>query len=307
MSITGSFVDTALATGLGSFTATVPAKKIHPWPVPGALCDLTLTDVFFLELQREQDRCAYIDVLESNLLLLAPLTGSALRITGQDGFYGVPAGQAIIVVRDGRLTLRQADPGVVAIIQIERGRFQSWVGATYQEPRRLRQAAVLIELDDVQISGLLRMPGCRSAQAGRAAQVSQDEFCQRLITLLSAADAADDIWQTSKTLKRATDYIFANLAGDCSPAKIADAAGMTLKTLQRQMRAYLGSSLSAFVRDARLTAAQTRLETAWESRPIDVMAVEYGFKSATVFTRAYRRRYGVTPSAARARAVREAA
>ncbi len=230
-------------------------------------------------------------VAVDRLLLLA--AREAFEVRG-DGFSRrVEVGRAIVISRPGRVFLSSeaagGEPSTAAMLC--RNQWQAALMARFRTPKRLRHAATLV--------------ACDASLASAIGRASEDEVRALLIDGLAVADRAiGDIWEVSLSLKRATDFILAHPATDCSPGKVASQAGMTLKTLHRQARTYLGMTPAAFVREVRLEAAHRSLCSGRDSRSVGRMAADYGFTSGAAFARAYIGRYGEPPADARARAVR---
>ena len=68
----------------------------------------------------------------------------------------------------------------------------------------------------------------------------------------------------------------------------------------RKLFAGEGTTFTDFVREARLARARRMLTDPHQSnRPIHVIAYESGFGDLSYFNRAFRQRYGMTPSDAR--------
>ena len=83
---------------------------------------------------------------------------------------------------------------------------------------------------------------------------------------------------------------------------VARRQGVTPRYVQR-LFASEGTTFSEFLRDARLALAQ-RLLGAADGRSIAAIAYDAGFSDLSGFNRAFRRRYGLTPSDIRAEAIR---
>ncbi|ACS84792.1 helix-turn-helix transcriptional regulator [Musicola paradisiaca] len=83
---------------------------------------------------------------------------------------------------------------------------------------------------------------------------------------------------------------------DWSAAGVAAALAVSVSTLNRRL-AQEGVTIAACVRDIRLDAALTLLQSS--DRPVAVIAQDVGYVSHSKFTAAFRRRFGVVPSALR--------
>lgn len=90
------------------------------------------------------------------------------------------------------------------------------------------------------------------------------------------------------------DYIQENLGGDLSLAALAERSGVSPYHFHRQFRALVGESLKQYVRRLRLERAAIRLRHT--RRPVTDLAFEVGYETHEAFTRAFRSRFGMSPS-----------
>lgn len=95
------------------------------------------------------------------------------------------------------------------------------------------------------------------------------------------------------SIQRTIDYIDANLLQDLSLEEIARQSGYSLSHFYKVFPAITGCSIKEFVRNKRLALAARQLIST-RDRILDI-ALEYGFESQEVFTRAFIALYGVTP------------
>ena len=89
----------------------------------------------------------------------------------------------------------------------------------------------------------------------------------------------------------------ANLESALPIHVLAERMGMTARGLQKLFVRHLDCTPSAYYAHLRLATAWRKL--AQTSKPIVDIAVETGFRSPSAFSRAFHRRYGVTPRAIR--------
>lgn len=94
------------------------------------------------------------------------------------------------------------------------------------------------------------------------------------------------------------------LDGDLSLAALAARAGWSPSQLHRDFHAIVGETPKHYLQRLRLERAATRLATSHD--PVLAIAAATGFASHAVFTRAFRRHFGRTPTAYRASALRGA-
>lgn len=89
----------------------------------------------------------------------------------------------------------------------------------------------------------------------------------------------------------------ANIAAPQSAAEIARTLGISSRRLEGLFRAELGTGPGAYALDLRLAAARSQIEAGTE--PLAAIARATGFSSAGTLARAFRSRYGQSPSALR--------
>ena len=91
-----------------------------------------------------------------------------------------------------------------------------------------------------------------------------------------------------------TDYIYAHLDDDLSLETLARVSGFSRYHWHRIYRAVRGETAAQTVRRLRLERAAAMLtETSW---PVERIAWKAGFTGTEVFSRAFLRSYGTTPS-----------
>lgn len=97
------------------------------------------------------------------------------------------------------------------------------------------------------------------------------------------------------SVKRVIDLVDRDPAGDLSLARLAAAAGVGSRTLQRHFRDYLGISPHEYVQWVRLGRAREDL-AAGAGGTVAEIAFRWGFTHVSRFAGAYQERYGVAPS-----------
>jgi AraC-like DNA-binding protein len=100
-------------------------------------------------------------------------------------------------------------------------------------------------------------------------------------------------------VRRAVDFVEANLEGPITTASLADAAGVSARSLQLGFARELGCSPSEYVREQRLDRARTLLLglDPREGHTVTTVALTVGFSHLGRFSRDYRHRFGEPPSA----------
>src|SRR5258707_844453 len=97
-------------------------------------------------------------------------------------------------------------------------------------------------------------------------------------------------------VRRALDAMHANVGHSWRVVELADIAGVSGRTLQRQFLSFLGKTPRDVLRDIGFECARRELlQGAAGTRVMDV-ALRCGFPHSGRFSVEYRRRYGETPS-----------
>ncbi|PIE19237.1 MAG: AraC family transcriptional regulator [Proteobacteria bacterium] len=96
---------------------------------------------------------------------------------------------------------------------------------------------------------------------------------------------------------RVVDHIQEHALDELEPEALAKIAGMSLHHFHRVFRGLVGESVMGFVRRLRLERAAQRLR--FDDTPVTEVAFDAGYGSHEAFTRAFRARFGESPSAYR--------
>ena len=131
---------------------------------------------------------------------------------------------------------------------------------------------------------------------------------RQLVDLLALAIQSDERVLTSGTstvrtahLARIEGFVRRNLADpDLGPEEVAAGCGISVRYLHELLRD-TNITLGQWVRDTRLQAAMEDLQNPANRRSIGEVAYARGFTDQAQFSRAFRARFGVTPSEARGR------
>ena len=97
-----------------------------------------------------------------------------------------------------------------------------------------------------------------------------------------------------QSLQKAMDYIEKNLTRDISYYDIAREAGISVPHFYRLFKRLTGDTVGAYILRRRIFMAANDLVNS--NKSIVSIALEYGFESHDVFTRAFKRVYGMSPS-----------
>ena len=93
---------------------------------------------------------------------------------------------------------------------------------------------------------------------------------------------------------RVVDFVQAHLDSEIDPEQLGEIAGFSRHHFHRVFRGMTGESVMGFVRRLRLERAAMRLK--FSSEPITHVALGSGYTSHEAFTRAFKNRFGSSPS-----------
>jgi AraC-like DNA-binding protein len=99
-----------------------------------------------------------------------------------------------------------------------------------------------------------------------------------------------------RDLRRAMDYMEANLASSITLTDIVAASGVPGRTLMKHFEAFRGVSPMQYLRRARLERINEALRTGESSGTISDLAIAWGFTHIGRFSAEYRRHFGEAPS-----------
>lgn len=108
---------------------------------------------------------------------------------------------------------------------------------------------------------------------------------------------------TSRSVRAATALMRRHIEDPWSIDAIARGVGLGRRSLEMACRTHAGLSPAQIYRAIRLADARRRLEQTRES--VAEIALRAGYRDATAMARAFRAQFGMTPSAARARRIKE--
>ena len=98
-------------------------------------------------------------------------------------------------------------------------------------------------------------------------------------------------------VRRAIDYVHAHLREPILPQALADAAGVSARSLYYGFRRWRGTTPMGYVRSARLTLARRELETARATgQSVTEIALNVGYEHLSRFSKDYREKFGELPS-----------
>lgn len=97
------------------------------------------------------------------------------------------------------------------------------------------------------------------------------------------------------SLKRALDFINTDPSHRLTLSQISSVAGVSIRTLQREFRDYVGVTPGEYIQWIRLCRAHDDL-TSGNGNTVTEIALRWGFSHVSRFSAAYRKRYGQLPS-----------
>lgn len=106
---------------------------------------------------------------------------------------------------------------------------------------------------------------------------------------------ADPIDGTA-AVRRATAFIMSRVSEPLSVSRIAQAAGLSIRTLYRLIQREHGVSPMVLLRQERLARARTELEAPSPSTTVTRTALHWGFQHLGRFSGEYARQFGEPPS-----------
>jgi AraC-like DNA-binding protein len=145
----------------------------------------------------------------------------------------------------------------------------------------------------------LRLFSEMSDQLAPAAAAAARNATVELFQGLLNDQVIDDAYVTPTLLAAAKEHIEVRLLhdADLSPRDIADALHVSVRTLYRVFDQQATSSVMAYVRERRLERA--RAELVATRLTVSELAARWHFADGSHFVKAYRKRFGETPTASR--------
>lgn len=105
-------------------------------------------------------------------------------------------------------------------------------------------------------------------------------------------------------VRRAIEYMHANIAEPLTMTMVADDVGVSLRALQTGFKAFRGTSPAGYLRTIRLQAAREQLRDPTNQQSVREICAIWGFAHAGRFSIVYRSTFGESPRDTRLRAER---
>ncbi|MCM0621205.1 AraC family transcriptional regulator [Nocardioides bruguierae] len=253
--------------------------------------------------------CDYPDSYEVNL----PLTGH-LESTARHGTLTSLPGQATVFRADVPSRISHWDATCTVLgVKVDAGWFEA-------------QAETVLGIDRMHLRGLLPDQLALDTGSGRAwrqlalslaahlrepALFAQAEVVRAQLAGALASGLLMSVFPDGATaavhagpaqprhVRRVVDALHDDPARAWTAAAMAEVAGVSVRRLQEAFRTWLGTTPTDYLVEVRLVRAAADLRADPAATVSDV-AARWGFSSASRFAAAHRRRYGCSPSQARA-------
>nr|WP_255426451.1 AraC family transcriptional regulator [Pseudonocardia sp. C8] len=251
--------------------------------------------------------------LRTFLLVQIPLSGRALVRTGGTDVVSDPA-TASVPDPDAGLDMTWEAGNEQLIVRVDRAALDAQLRRMLGRPPRtpLRLAAGLDLTTPSARSWLSTVDLVRSdldGPGGLAHPVLRAQAEQLVLGQLLAAvphsastelleEAADPGPAAPKVIRRAAALIDDHAREPLTVDDVAEAVGLSVRSLQEGFRRHLDTTPTARLREARLAGVRAELRAADPTRcTVSRVAADWGFHHLGRFAVAYRRRWGESPSA----------
>ncbi|OAP39908.1 AraC family transcriptional regulator [Sinorhizobium glycinis] len=249
------------------------------------------------------------------LLVLLPLHGAArVRIGRDDSLISIPGKAAIL---DGnRLSELQIEEARSHLsFVIDQGEIFRHLSAALERPVH-GSIDFTPELDLTTGAGeiLFKLSQIMATCLGDNAEIQElpstlSHLSEGIVNLLvdtvphrfSAALTEGEWLPSPRHVKRAVDFMHANLSAPISMTDIAEAAGIGVRSLQEGFKRFKGASPISYLAQLRMEAAHRDLLNADQRLSVAEIARKWGFRHMGRFANDYRKSYGCPPSEARRR------
>ena len=252
------------------------------------------------------------EYLEDFYLLQIPVAGSASYVMGGETIETAPR-QACMISPTLRVSMRFQKHCRHLILRMERSLVERIAAAEIGEPiRRPLEFVPLVDLRRPPAAGIASLIRHLEARAFEGdplytTENIRSEFVSLLIRSMicglpsnhSAILQCETARISPRPIKRALNYINANLSGNLSPEAIARAANTSVRSLHRAFKEFVGVSPMEYAKEQRLVKINQILESGVAAATIAEIANEFGFDHLGHFSAVYRRRFGELPSQTR--------
>ncbi len=130
--------------------------------------------------------------------------------------------------------------------------------------------------------------------SGKALNIGTHIESQLPYSLFRSQNSHDD-----EGIRQLQEWIEGHFADNISTNQLAKVSGMSLRTLNRRFKAATGAGPLEYVQSVRIEMAKRQLDSS--AKNVESIAIDCGYKDARSFSRLFRARTDVSPSAYRSR------
>ncbi|UBS33874.1 helix-turn-helix domain-containing protein [Altererythrobacter sp. N1] len=250
-----------------------------------------------------RQRAVSLSASETTVHIVLPITGTVVAVSKADTL-GFGAGSALLLAASNRNTVVCAAGSSALFLHIPRAAIQAQASRASGKPRRLAAIDHMFGWSIEHLGVMLS----RATAPGETGHPSQDDvdlersMLEGLAAVLWSDPAAETLFPIARSVERAVEQIRANPRHNWAIHELAQAAGVTAGTLRRNFRTCLGVTATQLIQQIRLEWVRSSLGSMTESRSVQQLALAAGFGASGMMSKAYRRRFGETPTQTRARA-----
>lgn len=248
----------------------------------------------------------------SSLQLVVPLSGEMINLHDSSNLRACP-GEGLIQIPGSTVNLLWATNCTAVVVWVAREAMQEFFPKLFGHPiENAREFLTKVDLTrgagmsvvDALRTILLELedPESLLSRGVTTDKIEEILLTSVLYTAYSGGDA-NEIEQggnrpRSIYFKRALEFVHAHLRESFSAADVAQAAGVSLRTLQYEFSSHLGMGPMTMVRRERLRGAQDELRRSLVGgTTVADVAARWGFLDTKYFSRLYHREFGECPSA----------
>lgn len=235
--------------------------------------------------------------LSDRLIIVIPMDGvSSTRMNGE------AIGQSLILVKGiANCTILEPEGRLVAILSLDTAMLDHASLDFLNGSLLLRPSAADLARLQASIRSLLEFAATEPAAltAADVLQRVQDTLLaglnQALLYAQEHVSGGESFYRYTRIVDRVDQLVGLNPI-DLSNEKLADAIGVSVRTLQKAAFSVCGSGVHSYARLRRLWSARRQLRTGAPGLTVKASALAHGFWHQSEFTNAYRAAFGELPS-----------
>lgn len=244
------------------------------------------------------------------LSLIVPRTGTVDVALGRNTIEGTPGKLLLVNNHEAERFLVRGDPHLSDVLRLDWAVIVQTLSALFETPQTgslvLSPMLDLVSPAGQLIANLARtiIDGMRNDGPLLHSQIARSHLTQALADLvvrtvphrLSHLLDKRPFLIAPVHVRRAIDFMRANIDQPITMAAVANAAGVSLRALETGFRAFREASPSAYLRNIRLRAAREDLLDPTNRQTVREICLKWGFFHTGRFSSVYRTHYGETPS-----------